>query len=486
MSFVITTPEFVGAAAQDLAGINSTLAEAATAATTPTTRLMAAGADEISTAVAELFGNFGQEFHALAAQASAFHEQFVGLLNASAGAYLSTEIANAERTLASAVNTPAQSLANDFNTFGAAVAAPYQALGSNTATNLQAIRATFSSNPFPFLHQLANDGAFYGRMIATGFSSAVQNLPAELANAPAAAQAGVQGLAAVHPGALLQQFVDNQIGYAQTIATSLQSATHDLGTGLARLPASFQTAFQELATGDFTGAVNTLGHGFENVFFPSFEPITVTSGIPNQPLIPLVPAGPLGDLLPVFAIPGHIAQNLTNLLPAGSIPAHIAQNATNLINVLTDFGATLNPNNLNVNFGLPLQFLLDGIGAPVNGLVALNSSATAFVSAVQTGNVAGAAAAVLDAPAVVANGFLNGRTVLDLPRLTTYFIWAGLPFPPQTLEVVTELPLGGLLAPLSAVDYAPLGTLPGTPIGGLIPGLLTFGSELAHAIDLVG
>jgi hypothetical protein len=37
----------------------------------------------------------------------AFHAEFVNLMNAGAGAYLSAEIANAEQTLASAVNAPA-------------------------------------------------------------------------------------------------------------------------------------------------------------------------------------------------------------------------------------------------------------------------------------------------------------------------------------------------------------------------------------------
>ncbi|OIN81955.1 hypothetical protein K3U93_11355 [Mycobacterium malmoense] len=64
-----------------------------------------------------------------------------------------------------------------------------------------------------------------------------------------------------------------------------------------------------------------------------------------------------------------------------------------------------------------MQFVFDGVGAPINALSALNSSAVAFGSAVQNGN-ASAAAAILDAPAVVANGFLNGQTLLNLPPLT--------------------------------------------------------------------
>jgi hypothetical protein len=98
MSFVIATPDLVLSAAQDLAGIRSSLAEAATAAAGPTTGVVAAAQDEVSVAIASLFGNVGQEFQALSAWAQAFHEQFVGLLNSGASAYLSTE-ANAAQAL---------------------------------------------------------------------------------------------------------------------------------------------------------------------------------------------------------------------------------------------------------------------------------------------------------------------------------------------------------------------------------------------------
>jgi PE family len=38
--------------------------------------VLSAGADEVSTAIAALFGAHAQEFQALSAQASAFHSQF--------------------------------------------------------------------------------------------------------------------------------------------------------------------------------------------------------------------------------------------------------------------------------------------------------------------------------------------------------------------------------------------------------------------------
>ena len=107
MSFVIAAPEVVTAVAGNLAGIGSTLGEATAAAAAPTTGVAAAAADEVSIALSEIFGTYGQQFQALSAQASAFHNEFVSLLNGGAAAYLSAEAANAGQTLANATSTPA-------------------------------------------------------------------------------------------------------------------------------------------------------------------------------------------------------------------------------------------------------------------------------------------------------------------------------------------------------------------------------------------
>jgi hypothetical protein len=85
MSFVIAAPELVQGAAQDLAGIRSSLVQATTAAAAPTTGIAAAAQDEVSVAIASLFGNFGQEFQGLSAQAQGFHAQFVTLMHAGGG-----------------------------------------------------------------------------------------------------------------------------------------------------------------------------------------------------------------------------------------------------------------------------------------------------------------------------------------------------------------------------------------------------------------
>ena len=109
MSFVLAAPEALTAAASDLAGIGSTITSAHAAAAAPTTGIVAAAADEVSTQIATLFSQHGQGFHRLSAQAAAYHEQFVQALSAGASKYAAAE-ANAAQTLVNAVNAPAEKI----------------------------------------------------------------------------------------------------------------------------------------------------------------------------------------------------------------------------------------------------------------------------------------------------------------------------------------------------------------------------------------
>ena len=94
MSFVIAAPEALASAASDLASIGSMIGEANAAAVPPTTGVMAAAEDEVSTAIASLFSSHAQDFQALSTQMAAFHQQFVQLMNGGAAQYASTEAAN--------------------------------------------------------------------------------------------------------------------------------------------------------------------------------------------------------------------------------------------------------------------------------------------------------------------------------------------------------------------------------------------------------
>ncbi|MCV7075739.1 PE family protein, partial [Mycobacterium szulgai] len=110
MSFVLISPEWVMAAAGDLAGIGSSLSAANAAAAASTTQLVAAAGDEVSGQIAALFGVHGQQYQAMSTQVAALHRQFVLTLNAGAGSYLAAESTNAEQNLLNLINAPTEFL----------------------------------------------------------------------------------------------------------------------------------------------------------------------------------------------------------------------------------------------------------------------------------------------------------------------------------------------------------------------------------------
>jgi hypothetical protein len=139
MSFVIATPDLVQGAAQDLAGIGSSLAEATATAAGPTTGVAAAAQDEVSIAIASLFGGVGQEFQALSAQAQAFHATFVQTLTTSAGAYAATEAANAEISRSAVTPGPLVQFKENLGGVEAGIAAVAQ----REETDFEAVRDYF-------------------------------------------------------------------------------------------------------------------------------------------------------------------------------------------------------------------------------------------------------------------------------------------------------------------------------------------------------
>ncbi|CAM4065545.1 PE family protein [Mycobacterium basiliense] len=527
MSFVSTVPDMVTAAAGDLAGIRSALGEATAAAAIPTTEVAAAAADEISLAVSRLFGSFAQDFQLVSAQAAAFHAEFVALLNTGAGAYVSAELVNAQQTLINLINAPAQALLG-YPLIDVGAATPSQvvpvvpAVGAAVGGAVGGVTATAGAGVATATGAVTDAGAAVAvaapatltaaqgsaasllripasletaagsALSVSGVSGALQALgvstPALLQSSAAAAApaatvggayqdlftntwANLQSLGATwdaDPAPFLSQFLDNQLVYANTIGTSLSSAAQDFGAGLVALPSAYQAAFQALAAGDVTGAVETLGKGYLNLVFTGFD-------YSNVPVVTI--NGALGDLLPIVGIPGLISQNMTNVLVT-----------------LTDTSILANISLLDPSFttGLPLTLALDAIGAPiVTGQAALQS-ATTFINAVQTGDIGGAVGALIDAPAVIANGFLNGEATITLDLPTDLFTFPGF----TTESLTSDIPVGGILTPLQPVQAtAVLKPIVGPPIqqtvqlggtqfGGIIPGLLNGSAQLANAIKL--
>ena len=90
-SFVNAVPEAFAAAADHLTGIGSSISSATSAAAPSTTSVVAAAQDEISAAIAKLFGSYGQEFQSLASAAGQFHGSFVQSLSSGGNLYAAAE-----------------------------------------------------------------------------------------------------------------------------------------------------------------------------------------------------------------------------------------------------------------------------------------------------------------------------------------------------------------------------------------------------------
>lgn len=95
MSFVMTQPEFLFAAAGELSGIGSAVDAGNMAALGPTAAILPAGADEVSALTTAQFIAHAQSYQAVAAEAAAMHQQFLAVLSGNAQAYAEAEAANA-------------------------------------------------------------------------------------------------------------------------------------------------------------------------------------------------------------------------------------------------------------------------------------------------------------------------------------------------------------------------------------------------------
>ncbi|WP_107134284.1 PE domain-containing protein [Mycobacterium tuberculosis] len=115
MSFVNVAPQLVSTAAADAARIGSAINTANTAAAA-TTQVLAAAQDEVSTAIAALFGSHGQHYQAISAQVAAYQERFVLALSQAGSTYAVAEAASAtplqqiEQALLGVINTPTEAL----------------------------------------------------------------------------------------------------------------------------------------------------------------------------------------------------------------------------------------------------------------------------------------------------------------------------------------------------------------------------------------
>ncbi|WP_156689647.1 PE family protein [Mycobacterium sp. Marseille-P9652] len=335
MDFVVAVPELVTSAAQDLAGLHSTLIESTAAAAGPTTAVVAAAQDEVSAGIAALFGALGQEYQAISAQAATFHQQFVNLLNAGAAAYVGTEAANAEQALLGALTAPAATApagaAAVTDPIGGAFGA-YSSLFSNTSTNMQILGRSWATGTLPAMFQAF--GSQFNMPLA--FFTALQT-----GNVlPVVSQTQSLALGSAN---LLQELTVPAWG-------SLPSVT-PTGTTVA-----FGVGVPELLAFEVLGAqinATTAAAGSAGAFFDA-----IASG------------NPVGAAVALFAAPANIANGFLNgeqtvafnlPLPGLSVTAQVP--FSGLLVPLQPFTATATVP------GSPLMQTVTVTGPPVGGLI---------------------------------------------------------------------------------------------------------------------
>lgn len=102
MSFTTVVPEAVNIAASDITSLHQKIDEAISKAQVWITDIETAAQDEISYAIAGLFGSHGAQFQFLTAQAAAFHSQFAKVLTSGSAAYSMSDSSNSSSLVSAA------------------------------------------------------------------------------------------------------------------------------------------------------------------------------------------------------------------------------------------------------------------------------------------------------------------------------------------------------------------------------------------------
>ncbi|WP_082958873.1 PE family protein [Mycobacterium sp. E3198] len=298
MSFISVVPDVMTAASANLTDIGSSLRAAHAAAVAQTTAIAAPGADEVSAAITSFFGSAGQEFQALGARASAYHDNFVGALNAGLGQYVSAEATNVQQTLASAVNVPAAAAAESINT-------PFGPVSLTFGGSLP----TPPGTPGPFSGFANATNALFGTANIT-VSGNVLNNP-------------IYGL-----GTEFQ--VTGGTFTAPQLLSFLAAGAGPTVSGSASLMNSVNTLIADLQTGNLPGAALALVSAPGNYL----AAVTIGSTTVNIPIDTTAYGGPVGTLsIPfegVFASPQPITASWPTFSVSTGGPTYLVDGVTNL------------------------------------------------------------------------------------------------------------------------------------------------------------
>ena len=294
MSYMVTSPELLASTAADVQRIGSAIGAASTTAAGPTTGLVAAAQDEVSAAIAKLFGVYGEEYQGLLSQSTLFHSQFTQALAVAANAYTQAETANAAvlSEVSNAVKAPVQTLFGQAPAGGSGVLT--SVARSSSGDPLYALIMGGTDNPTPDPQYVTNifksyiqPNPLYSGAIKTGLFTPEQFWPVtpsvgNLTFAQSVSQ-GVSLLnnALLGPGGVITTGNSAVVfGYSQ----SATIATNEINALLA-LPAGSQPGPNQLSfmlIGDPNNPVGGLLERFPGFYIP-FLDVPFNGATPQSP-----------------------------------------------------------------------------------------------------------------------------------------------------------------------------------------------------------
>lgn len=263
-SYVIAAPEAIALASGDLTGIGEAIKGAAAAAAPSTTGIIAAASDEVSAAIAGLFGSYAREFQALSAQTTTlFHAGFVRALSTAGAAYAAAEAAN---------TSPLRMLLQQAESSG--MFAPIERLigrpvfGNGAAGATGAIGGVGATQPSTLLNTATNEA---------GLSGAVNYAATQALAAPA-----TNGVTGVRAGF---SFLQIPIGPSSFLGFTIPQFNYPA-------PAHWYFPTQADGSVNATGVIY-LQHGFGAIGW-FYEPLAVqlaqqTNSIVVTPTVPSIP-----------------------------------------------------------------------------------------------------------------------------------------------------------------------------------------------------
>lgn len=252
--------------------------------------------------------------------------------------------------------------------------------------------------PVPDVAAAAHHAVTSAEVELAAFANPIQEW-ADVLTTAAANLGGLGNQVLADPAPVLKQLITNQLANATVLGAAGQETITGITTALQALPAATQTALGQLASGDVTGAVATL----------------------TEPLLPLA-LTVLQGATDAFGVVSNAAQNFANVVALGP-------------EIIT--GVALSS-------AFPL----------LSGVNATTDTVQSIVTALGDRDLGGVASAVVNAPAHLVGGVLNGDgTILGV------------------------LPVPGLLSPSS--DLGVLGS-------GPIAVALTLRDDIAKALHPAG